>query len=152
MSILLDTNILLRLADEGSPSHAEALAAVEVLEMSDRECVIVPQVLYEYWVVATRPMANNGLGMSINAVNRAVDRWTTAFRLLLDERGVFTRWYSLVTSHEVKGKAAHDARLVAAMQRHRVMNVLTFNQPDFIRFTSIKVFTPTEILAGRLPS
>jgi len=35
--------------------HADALASVERLDANGHECVVVPQVLYEYWVVATRP-------------------------------------------------------------------------------------------------
>lgn len=152
MRILLDTNILLRISDRDHASHAMAVSVVELLETSGHEAVVVPQVLYEYWVVATRPLENNGLGSDIASVEADLDEWSSTFRLLLDERGVFTRWHSLVTNYEVKGKTAHDARLVAAMQRHGVTNLLTFNKPDFIRFTSIHVFTPAEILAGQIPN
>ena len=51
---------------------------------------------------------------------------------------------------EVKGKNAHDTRLVAAMQRHRVTTLVTFNTPDFARFTGINVFSPADILNGLL--
>jgi predicted nucleic acid-binding protein len=65
MRILLDSNVVLRLGDRGHAMHAEALAAIDWLDANGHECVIVPQVLYEYWVVATRPAENNGLGMSV---------------------------------------------------------------------------------------
>lgn len=152
MRILVDTNVVLRMADEGHPMHGEAFAAVDWLNANGHECVIVPQVLYEYWVVATRPSENNGLGMTTATTDLAISKWTTAFRLLLDERGVFTHWRDLVVGNDVKGKTAHDARLVAAMQRHGVTNLLSFNKPDFTRFTSIRVFTPAEVLAGQIPA
>jgi predicted nucleic acid-binding protein len=108
-------------------------------------CAIVPQVVYEFWVVATRPREQNGLGLSIADADAAVEERTGVFRLLLDERGVFIRWKELVRRHEVRGKLAHDARLVAAMQRHGIESILTFNAADFQRFTSIKVITPTDV-------
>ena len=37
----------------------------------------------------------------------------------------------------MKGKEAHDARIVAAMLAHRVSNLLTFNMGDFKRYTQI---------------
>jgi predicted nucleic acid-binding protein len=72
------------------------------------------------------------------------------FRLRLDERGVFRNWTRLVVNNQVRGKVAHDARLVAAMQRHGLTNLLTFNAGDFARFSAINVFTPEEVVAGRL--
>lgn len=152
MRILIDTNVLLRRAQIASSQHQNAVDSVQELVAADVELCLLPQVIYEYWVAATRPIAMNGLGMTIQIVEQAVEELLRDFVLLKDERGIFDRWHSLVIAHSVLGKPAHDARLVAAMQRHGVTNVLTFNQPDFIRFTSIEVFTPAEILAGRLPS
>jgi predicted nucleic acid-binding protein len=152
MRLLIDTNILLRLGDKGHVMHGEAFAALDRLGANGHECLIVPQVIYEYWVVATRPAQLNGLGMTVASADLAVAHWMTVFPLMLDERGVFGRWRGLVVAHDVKGKVAHDARLVAAMQRHGLTNLLTFNKPDFARFASIQVFTPAEVLAGRVPA
>jgi predicted nucleic acid-binding protein len=131
--------------------HDEALAAVDWLHANGHECVIVPQVLYEYWVVATRPSENNGLGMPVANVDAAISRWISVFRLLLDERGVFAVWRELVATNDVKGRNAHDARLVAAMQRHGLTMLLSFNKPDFSRFAAIRAFTPAEVLGGQTP-
>ncbi|MEI8381171.1 MAG: type II toxin-antitoxin system VapC family toxin [Planctomycetota bacterium] len=150
MRILVDTNVVLRMADKGHPMHGQALSAIEFLDSNQHECVIVPQVLYEYWVVATRPIENNGLGMTTTNTDLAISKWITLFHLLLDERDIFPIWRDLVTSNDVKGKTAHDARLIAAMQRHGVTNLLSFNKPDFIRFNAIRVFTPAEVLAGQI--
>ena len=56
----------------------------------------------------------------------------------------------LASAHEVKGKNAHDARLIDAMQRHRLTTLVTFNTPDFARFTGINVFSPADVLNGLL--
>ena len=90
--------------------------------------------------------------MSIALTDSAVTKWLTLFRLLLDERGIFTHWRDLVVTHAVHSKLTHDARIVAAMQRHGLTNLLTFNHSDFSRFTGINVFTPADILAGKLPT
>jgi predicted nucleic acid-binding protein len=151
MTLLLDTNILLRLGDKTHAMHRDALNSIELLDRQGVECVIVPQVLYEYWVVATRPLDRNGLEMSVTTVEAALTKWCSVFRLLRDERGVFSRWRDLVTTHAVQGKLAHDARLVAAMQRHGVKHLLTFNVGDFERFSEILVYAPGDIVAGRMP-
>ena len=58
---------------------------------------------------------------------------------------------SFVT-HNVKGKQAHDTRLVAAMERHGVKHLLTFNKSDFARFPAIVALSPDEIVAGIMPA
>lgn len=70
------------------------------------------------------------------------------FPPLRDERGVLDRWEELVNAHQVHGKSAHDARLVAAMLRHGFTRLLTFNDRDFARFTEIKAIAPNSVLAG----
>lgn len=152
MIFLVDTNVLIRLEDSLDPRHLEAISAIERLKIGGHECHIVPQVLYEFWVVATRPIDVNGLGLDPGTCEAAIREWMSFFRLRLDERGVFRRWADLVSINQVRGKVAHDARLVAAMQRHRLTNLLTFNAGDFVRFSAIDVFTPNDIVSGKLPS
>jgi hypothetical protein len=55
MNILLDTNILGRLAQPTHPMHAAARDAVTTLQRAGEMLRIVPQNLYEFWVIATRP-------------------------------------------------------------------------------------------------
>jgi len=54
--------------------------------------------------------------------------------------------------NQVKGKTAHDARLVAAMVWHDLTHLLKFNAADFVRFPGIEVFTPQQILTGQVTS
>lgn len=62
MSVLLDTNILLRMSNKLHPMYIAEKDSVALLESTGVDLVIVPQVVYEYWVVATRPISANGLG------------------------------------------------------------------------------------------
>lgn len=89
MIFLIDTNILVRLEDSLDAKHAEAILAIQFLKDAGHECQLVPQVLYEFWVVATRPVEANGLGLDPAKCEDAIRGWTSLFRLMLDERGVF---------------------------------------------------------------
>ena len=152
MRILIDANILLRVAQPAIASHATSLAALTQLANADYELCLVPQSIYEYWVVATRPITVNGLGLTIQDVDQQVQDLLSRFTLLRDERGIFAHWYELVVSNAVHGKLAHDTRMVAAMQRHGLTKLLSYNKPDFSRFAAIHVLSPDDILAGQMPA
>ena len=151
MSILIDTNVLLRRAQVASQHHQTAVDSIQALVQANLDVCLVPQVIYEFWVAATRPVNVNGLGMDVAMVKQSVHDLMRDFVLLRDEPGIFRHWLSLVEMNNVQGKPAHDARLVAAMQQHGVQNLLTFNVADFARFPTINVFSPADILAGKLP-
>ena len=140
MRILLDTNVLCRMAEQSHPHEQPATSAITNLRRDRHELCLVPQVLYEYWVVVTRPVAENGLGMKTAEADRNIEDWLDLFTLLRDERGVFSAWRELASFYEVKGKSAHDTRLVAAMKRHDVSHLLTFNVADFQRYEGIEIF------------
>jgi predicted nucleic acid-binding protein len=91
----------------------------------------------------------NGLGMSAAEAKSELDGLWPSFRLLRDERTIFEIWQRLILFHDVIGKHAHDARLVAAMLRHGITHLLTFNEPDFVRYSQITVLEPQN--AGMLP-
>lgn len=134
MKVLVDSNILLRSAQPGHPQHAAATAAVRVLVGRGETLHIVPQNLYEYWAVATRPLAQNGMELPTPAVKTVIDGLKSAMILLPDLPAIYDQWEHLVVAYDVKGKPSHDARLVAAMQVHGLTHLLTFNGSDFSRF------------------
>lgn len=90
--------------------------------------------------------------MPVVDAKAAISQWVTVFRLLLDERGIFGHWRDLVANNAVRGKNTHDARLVAAMKRHGLTDLLSFNKHVFTRFAEINVFKPAEVLVGQLRS
>ena len=53
MRILIDANVLLRVAQPTIASHATSLAALTQLANADYDLCVVPQSIYEYLVVAT---------------------------------------------------------------------------------------------------
>ena len=67
--ILLDTNVLTRMTRSSDPQSGVTRAAVQTLNGRIERLIIVPQNLYEFWAVATRPAGpppagRNGLGMT----------------------------------------------------------------------------------------
>ena len=148
MRIVTDSNILLRLVQGSHPHHKQADAALYALRSRGDEPCVVAQVIYEFWSACTRPVGStNGLGLTIMDTASKVTRLQELFPVYRDERAIFDRWEELVTRHEVKGKNAHDARIVAAMLHHRLTHLLTFNVSDFKRFSEITVLTPSEVAA-----
>ncbi len=146
MLILVDSNILLRVAKPDDPQNLLALDALLKLRQKQHELAIVPQCAYEFYVVATRPLAQNGLGLEPTEAIADLEEASGLFRLLRDERKVFETWLELVTTYEVRGKTAHDTRLVAAMQRHGIQHLLTFNVADFRRYEpEIHLLDPRQI-------
>ncbi len=148
MQILLDSNVLLRSVEPKHVHNRDSTHAIDRLRRHGHDLTIVPQVLYEFWSVATRPIENNGLGMSTSDAYDELTAMKRLFRLMLDERGVFAEWERLVGQFDVKGKKSHDARLIAAMLRHGISRILTFNASDFSRFTAVSAILPADVVSG----
>ena len=90
MAFLLDTNVLVRLANAADARHAVAARAVLELHRRGESLHITPQVLVEFRNVATRPAAVNGLGFSTwtrRRRRRALRRRSRSWR----RRPTFTR-------------------------------------------------------------
>jgi predicted nucleic acid-binding protein len=145
MSFLVDTNVLLRSAQPSHSMHADAVRSVRELLARGELLSIIPQNVIEYWAVATRPVEANGLGLSVADTVHELTRLKGIFRVIPDTPAIFKEWESLVGRYAVKGKEAHDARIVAAMLAHRIPNLLTFNTADFKRYTEITVISPQDV-------
>jgi predicted nucleic acid-binding protein len=122
-----------------------ARAAMSQLLRNRDELILMPQNLYEFWVVATRPADKNGYGLTPTATAAELVKLRAQFTILDDIPDILPEWERLVVAHSVLGKNAHDARLVAAMLVHGVTHLLTFNDGDFRRFPGITVLTPATV-------
>lgn len=145
---LVDTNVLLRSVEAGHPMHAAARQALQHLISAGVALCVAPQNLIEFWVVATRPLAANGLGLSPGQVATEIVNFKTAFRMLPDTPAIFTHWERIAATYSVHGKQAHDARLVAVMKAHGLGQILTFNLGDFALYASgesITVIDPSRV-------
>jgi hypothetical protein len=114
--------------------------------LAGHELCLVPQIHYEFWVAATRPIAVHGLSMTSSEAELELRKLgPPLFRFLRDERAIYDPWRELVRSRSIQGKHAHDARLVAAMERHGLTHLLTFNIHDFRGFPGIQLLDPHRV-------
>jgi predicted nucleic acid-binding protein len=151
MSVLLDTNILTRLAEPGSSHAPLAASSVSLLIARGEGLHVVPQNLYEFWVVATRPVTDNGLGMTPAQAKLKLDAIYATTTFLPDNAAVTREWERLILLYDVKGRPAHDARLVAAMNVHGLNRILTFNRQDFARYHAITILDPATVVQQLRP-
>lgn len=79
--MLIDTR-LLRTLQPKHLQHETATRALGLLPTQGRQLHIVPQNLVELWVVATRPVDQNGLGLSPAATADELKRIKGMFPLL----------------------------------------------------------------------
>lgn len=145
---LLDSNILLRSLDKAHPHHGIVRRAIPALMAEGALLHPAAQSLVEFWAVATRPTAVNGLGLTPALAQVEIANFKAAFTRLEDAPGIYPEWERLVTTYAVIGKQAHDARLVAAMHVFGLTHLLTFNVSDFRRYQTaedIIVVDPAQV-------
>ena len=143
--MLVDTSTLVRTLQVRHPQYETVARACETLIARGRELHIVPQNLFELWVVATRPASQNGLGLSTTEAAAELMRLKSMFPLLPEPPAIYPVWESLVIQYRVAGKPAHDARLVAAMLVHGLTTILTFDRTGFSRYAGIEVLHPADV-------
>jgi predicted nucleic acid-binding protein len=144
VSILVDTNVLLRLAQ---PKHGQYRAATDGLmraRQASETLFVTPQNIAEFWAAATRPVgAANGLGLTAAAAAE-IGTIERLFQLAADDPAIYPIWKGLLVTHRVLGVQVFDARLVAAMLVHGIGHILTFNVADFSRY-GVAVLHPAAV-------
>jgi predicted nucleic acid-binding protein len=148
VSYILDTNVLLRWERTQLLEHPLAVAAVDVLLQRGEPISITPQNLVEFWSVSTRPIDQNGFGLSPAQVDSILTRLEAVFDLLPDLPAIHDEWRQVILSVGVRGRQVHDARLVAVMKAHGITHLLTFNDADFRRYPGITVVHPQDMIAA----
>lgn len=143
---LLDTNVILRFVNQTDRQHNLVTDAVATLLEQSDECYLTAQVLIELWVVATRPVDVNGLGLSTEQVSNVVEQLLDRFPIVEETSQIFPTWLNIVANNQIKGKRTHDARIVAVMFAHRIIHILTLNPNDFKGLSEIITVHPQEIV------
>jgi predicted nucleic acid-binding protein len=151
MAYLLDTGILLRLADNADGQHAIVTSAVRKLVAGQERLVMTLQNVCEFSNVLTRPRINNGMGLSpadaIALLEREIE---PVCDVVADHEAAYDQLKRLISTYQVSGKQVHDARLVAIMLAWQIESILTLNDRDFRRYEpeGIKIITPAELIAS----
>src|SRR5262249_35576708 len=99
--ILLDTNLLTRMTRSHDAQSGVARAAIQTRLARAERLIIVPQNLYEFWAVATRPAGappagSNGLGMTTAQAGHWLRFFQRRFTLLPDRQELTSVWQALV--------------------------------------------------------
>ncbi len=103
------------------------------------------QNIAEFWNVCTRPVDQNGYGLSVHDTNQRVEAIERTMTLLPDNEHVYRLWRELVAVNHVRGVQVHDARLAALMLAYGVDHILTLNEPDFLRYSEIRAIHPARL-------
>jgi predicted nucleic acid-binding protein len=136
VAFLVDTSILVRLANSADPSYPVADRAVVELHLRGEVLHITPQNLVEFRNVATRPVVVNGLGLSPSAAGAKATGFEALFPLLTETPDIYPAWKALVDGLGVIGKQVHDARLAAVCHIYHISHLLTFNTAHFAALAS----------------
>jgi predicted nucleic acid-binding protein len=150
MPYRLDSGILLRLVDEDDSQHALVENVIGMLGNRRESIVVTTQNIAEFWNVATRPIANNGLALAPAKVVQLYENTIEPNCAVLTEaESLPNEFKRLLATYNVAGKQVHDARLVAMMLTWQVDKTLTLNERNFRRFEpeGISVVTPAALLA-----
>jgi len=94
-----------------SSMHSAAVRSVATLMRDGEPLVITPQIVAEFWNVATRPVEQNGLGWSHQQTLDEIARIEGFLSVLIESAEVYDEWKRLVVAVGVTGVQAHDARL-----------------------------------------
>ena len=101
---LLDTNILLRTANKSSSQHSSAVAAMTTLIARGDDLVVTPQVLVEFWAVASRPLIANGFEWPTKDVREAIDLILGRLPLILETPNVFPSGFGFRPRIKLSGR------------------------------------------------
>ena len=145
---LLDNNVALRLTNPSDDQHKLVTEAIVTLLKQGHECYLTPQVLIEFWAVATRPVEVNGLELSVDDTRLRIDGLLNRFPIISTDEvlQIFPTWLNLVTQNLRIGKRVHDTRLIAVMLESGITHVLTFNVRHFSNVAGITVVHPNSII------
>ena len=142
MLYLIDTGVLLRAVDRYSQEHPAIMSALRELHRRRDRLSVSAQSIREFWNVSTRPStARGGYGRS---VERTV-RWVTSFERILQilpetlaANCGATRGHWSSRPRREPGRGCGGLRSGA---------ILTLNDNDFSRLSTLPVITPRQIVA-----
>ncbi len=146
MPVLVDASVLLRLGDPKNAHYAECHELLSPKAAVRHELCLCAQSIIEYWVVATRPLPQNGLELTTAEASDDLLSLRSFLPNVPEPPDVADRWLRLVTQHHVRGKPSHDARLAALMDAPDIRKLLTLNARDFTRFTGLQCVDLAELL------
>ena len=105
------------------------------------------QVIREYLVVATRPIENNGLGMTSELALDNVKRFQKRASLVaetLQAGGLFVEWAG---KYGIRGKRLHDLQLLATASVAGMHALVTANEKDYPESSPLTIIPLSGLVA-----
>lgn len=148
MGTLVDTGVLLRAFDANFVEYRTIRRALRKLLDDGEPLSVTVQNVAEFWNVATRPLENNGQGLSAERTKRRVAIIERLCVVLPEDSVSYGHWKRIVETLGVSGVKVHDARLVSVMLSTGITRLLTLNAADFRRYEGegIAVLTPQTVV------
>src|SRR5271163_1467504 len=106
-SYLVDTNVLLRLAQPDSPEHEIIRHCTDRLWAQGAELFFTSQNLAEFWNVCTRPAERNGFGFSVSEADERASMIEARLSLAPDSEATHREWRRIVVTAGVSGVQVH---------------------------------------------
>jgi len=132
--VVVDTNVLLAATDRSRDHHN---AATRFLNEDVRRLAVCPQIVREYLVVTSRPVAVNGLGLSGEDAVANVEQFLEDLEVLSEGPASTRSLMDLIVAGPTVGKQVHDANVVAVAMAHRAVAIVTDNTRHFARFAEL---------------
>jgi hypothetical protein len=92
VAYLVDTSLLARLANRADVFYPVAVRAAVELHRRGETLHVAPQNLIEFRSVATRPVAANGLGLTVAEATFKGSIFEAAFNLLEETPSIYPAW------------------------------------------------------------
>jgi predicted nucleic acid-binding protein len=99
MRVLVDASVLLRLRDPKSVHYSDCHTLLKPEVAERHELCLCAQSIIEYWVVATRPLAQNGLELTTEEASGDLLALRRFLPNVPEPPDVADRWLRLVTRH-----------------------------------------------------
>ncbi len=142
--VMVDTNVLLAATNTARTDHESSKRVFSRALEAGIHLATCGQILREYLVVASRPVAVNGLGLGIADALKNLAWFRKRLVYFEEPAAVHYRLVALTESSGITGKRIHDANIVALMQCSGIYHLLTTNPEDFVSFSGIAVLAPGE--------
>jgi predicted nucleic acid-binding protein len=143
--LLVDTNVLLEATDEGRRLHVQALGVFQSAQKAGVDLFLGTQVVREYLVVATRPVANNGLGMSMETALENIRRFCRRTSLLAETLRASDLFLEWAGQWGICGKKLHDLQILATASAEGMHALLTANEKDFPPASPLAIIPLSEV-------
>lgn len=143
--VFVDSNVLLEATDEGRRLHAKALGLFRNAAGEGITLFLGTQILREYLVVATRPVENNGLGMTTDMALDNIGRFQKRASLVAETLQAGRQFLEWASQYQIRGKRLHDLQILATASVTGMHALVTANVKDYPQNQPLAIIPLTDL-------